>query len=282
MLGEWFTHLTTPCGKPYRRMGYLHELIAIDHRYKRCRAAWAPHLEQCQSLITEAAAACPHQGRAVVLGSGLLLDIPLTYLATTFDDVVLIDICHLRSTRSLVKKYQNVRLIEADISGSVDPLLYWLSGDQNMPLPTPNIDTNLLGGADYIISSNLLAQLPLTPLTHLTTHAPDLDPAALNTIARTIIDHHLSLLQSQNCPVTLISETLRLFSNQSAAATKIDPLFGAPLNYNGAEWWWDIAPKPELDAQTSLRLSVRGIKNLTGADSLRYCRNTAVERSTNK
>jgi hypothetical protein len=274
MIGEWLTQLTTPCPEPYRAMGYLKELIAIKYRHQRCQTVWAPHLTNCQNLITTAADNCETKRRAVVLGSGLLLDIPIAHLAHTFETVVLIDICHLRETKTRVRKFPNVHLVNGDISGAVQPLKRWLSGNRKDPLPTPDIDRTYLNEADYVISSNLLAQLPLMPVVHLQQQTPTISPNALNDFARSIIDHHLSLLQSLGSPVTLISETLRLITEQDRPVSKIDPLLGAPLNYTGEEWWWDIAPIPEFRPDADIKLHIRGISNLSAATPARYCRNT--------
>ena len=80
MLAEWFRHLSTPCDPKLKRMGYLKELISIDARHKRCRGAWAPHLTIAKYIILETAEGIPRR-RVTVLGSGLLLDIPLEPLA---------------------------------------------------------------------------------------------------------------------------------------------------------------------------------------------------------
>jgi len=276
MLGEWITHLTTPCPQPFRKMGYLRELIAIEQRHRRCKGPWAPHLEACHAVIKATADNCPGKGKVVVLGSGLLLDIPLSYLAEIFDDVVLVDICHLRATGNQTRNTPNVRLLTSDISGVVRPLDHWFMGDKTAPLPLPEIDQSLVDGADYVISANLLAQLPLTPLAYLGRNAPMIDSHTQETFGRAIIDHHLSLLQSLDCPVTLISETLRLVSNGPQTLDKIDPLFGAPLLYEGDEWWWDIAPRPEIGRNFDVRLRILGIANLGDADQARYCRNTTL------
>ena len=274
MFGEWLTHLITPCPQPYRKMGYLKELIAIQHRHRRCQAAWAEHLTRCQNLIARGAENCPRKGLAVVLGSGLLLDIPLALLAKMFDHVILVDVCHLRSIRQTVQKYSNVQLHEADISGCVIPLMNWLSSNQKGQLPAPEINANLLTQADYVLSSNLLAQLPLTPLAYLEKHATGADINCLRSFGRSVIDHHLSMLQSLDCPVCLISETLQLITDGSQTLEKTDPLYGTPLNYKGEEWWWEVAPKPEISPAIAIRLRIRGIENLQGSEPARFCRNT--------
>jgi len=269
MINEWLTHLTTRCDQPYRRMGYLRELIAIERRHRRCREAWRPHLKACRDLIETIARQCPKTRMAAVLGSGHLLDIPLLTLAEIFDEVILVDICHLHPTRRLGKTVQNLRFVEADISGVVGPLSKWMPGSL---LPVPVIDPKICAGADYVVSANLLAQLPLLPLDAI----PGEDEQARNIFARSIIDHHLSYLQSLDCPVTLISETLRLVSNGEKVLGKIDPLFGAPLNVEGEEWWWEMAPRPEISTDFDVRLRVRGVANLNDAAYARFCRNTTL------
>ncbi|NQV84682.1 MAG: hypothetical protein HQ494_12785, partial [Rhodospirillales bacterium] len=157
MLAEWLTHLTTPCPEPYRELGYLRELIAIKYRYQRCKAAWAPHLANCKALISEEVHKAFTNKSAVVLGSGLLLDIPIDKLATHFETVYLVDICHLRETRNKTRAYPNVRFIEADICGVLASLMDWKRGSE-LTNPLPYLE--LLNDANYVVSANLLAQLP--------------------------------------------------------------------------------------------------------------------------
>lgn len=259
MLAEWFTQLTTPCQKPYRQLGYLSELIAIKHRHARCKEAWQPHLQACKKLIAEASQKTPNTYTAVVLGSGQLLDIPIDVLAKRFDSVYLVDICHLRNSRKIAKTYPNIKFIEADISGTVAPLLDWVPGQD---LPVPNPDLRLLAEADYVISSNLLAQLPLAPLQYLRQKEPDMDELQQNSYAKLIISQHLEMLKSLGCPVTLISEISHIISNGTQILEETDPLQGLKLPEQREEWEWDLAPRPELNPDFDLKLRVAGIADL--------------------
>ncbi len=163
MLGEWFRHLTTPCSSRLKHMGYLKELISIDARHKRCRDAWAAHLEHCKNVILEAAKDIP-QRRVTVLGSGLLLDIPLKSLAEMFDDVVLVDIVHMPATQKHAHEMANVRLINADLSTVADATWDQVRDNRTGPLPAPSAETELCADSDLVISTNLLTQLPLAPM----------------------------------------------------------------------------------------------------------------------
>jgi hypothetical protein len=99
-------------------MGYIKELIAIEARHRRCRAAWAPHLENCKKLILDAAGGIPH-GQVTVLGSGLLLEVPVEELAVKFEDVALVDIFHMPAVERRVRRLSNVRLVTTDLTGVV-------------------------------------------------------------------------------------------------------------------------------------------------------------------
>ncbi len=119
MLAECLTFLTTPCPWRLRRLGYLGQVIGTQSRFRRCRSAWAPHLENCRRTILEAARSVADRRKATVLGSGLLLDVPLAELAATFKEVALVDVLHMRSARRAAARFPNVRLVEADVSGVI-------------------------------------------------------------------------------------------------------------------------------------------------------------------
>ena len=202
MIGEWLTHLTTPCRQPFRRMGYLRELIAIRERHRRCRKAWRIHLAASRALILEAVERCPGRERVAVLGSGSLFDIPLAELAGRFRQVTLIDICHLRETQRTASRLANVELVDADVSG-VAEALGSLRPQDGTPLPEPAPDSIVLSDADLIISANLLSQLPLIPLDYLSVVAPHLSKEDRDQFARSVIDRHLAMLQAQTGTVCL-------------------------------------------------------------------------------
>lgn len=272
MLAEALLHWLTPAPKWAKTMGYVREQVALDSRHRRRRADWQPHLEHCRAVIRQAAESCPQKNRCVVLGSGHLLDIPLDALAADFARVELVDIAHPRAVRRRVKGFANVTLIDADISG-VAEVVYGLS---QLPPPEPKPDAALIKDADLVISSNLLSQLPLAPLAWLERRHPGFGGEARQAFARAVIDHHLALLQHHDGQVCLISEVMRLIHDLDRPLEKIDPLFGAALMYEGEEWWWEIAPRPELSRDFDVRLRVLGLPDLANAAHARYCRNTTL------
>lgn len=107
-------------------------MIAIHERYKRVAAHWQTHLEKSRRLILQAALISEQHRKAVVLGSGLLLDVPLETLSRQYQEVILIDIAHLTTVRQRCKTLNNVTLLEHDITGLSDSML---SDWKNQPLP---------------------------------------------------------------------------------------------------------------------------------------------------
>lgn len=148
MLSELFEYLTTPCPRWARERGYLNQAIRLHTRARRCRAAWQPHVTACRQLILEAMALCSGEGAALVLGSGLLLEVPLSELAARFTEVVLVDAVHLAPVRRAMRAYPNVRLVNADLTGTAP----------GAPAPAA-----LWGERAFLfgVSANLLSQLPL-------------------------------------------------------------------------------------------------------------------------
>ncbi|NQV84309.1 MAG: hypothetical protein HQ494_10865 [Rhodospirillales bacterium] len=267
MLIEWLRHLTTPCSPRLKRMGYLKELIAIQSRHQRCRDAWAPHLEHCKRIILEATTGIPHR-RAVVLGSGLLLDIPLGPLCDMFGEVVLVDILHLPAVIKRARLLANVRLVDADCSGLADATWDHVCDGRTGPLPVPVFDDSFCQDSDLIVSANLLTQLPLAPLGWVQGMGEVYSKDETRTFARAIIDHHLEFLKHQTGRVCLLSETERQILQGGEVLEVIDPLFGAALPMSGLKWNWNIAPRPEITPHIDLRFRMTGIADLKTAGGL--------------
>ena len=263
MLAEWFRHLTTPCDPKLKRMGYLKELISIDARHKRCFEAWAPHLEHSKKLILEAAEGIPRR-RVTVLGSGLLLDIPLEALSGLFEDVVLVDFLHLPATQKRVAEMVNVRLITADLSGVADTTWDHVQEHRTVPLPAPNAETEFCQDSDLVVSANLLTQLPLAPM-GWAQEGGGYGEDDIKTFARAIIDHHLEFLGGLPGRVCLLCETERQIMDGGERLQVIDPLFGATLPASGMKWIWTIAPRPEITPNIDLCFRMTGIPDLKNA-----------------
>ncbi len=238
MLAEALEYLLTPCPRWARRLGLMHQAVSLRARHRRHRAAWAPHLEACRRFVTAAAAVAPEGGRAVVLGSGCLFDVPLEALAARFGEVVLVDAVHGLPERLRLWRRSGLRLVEADVTG----VLAALSAGERSRLP--DLPPLPLAGQrfDFAVSANLLSQLPLFPLWTLEKHHA---PEALDGFARALIERHLEGLRALAPVSCLISDFERLYLDDGRVLEREPLLHGADIAPPDAEWRWDIAPRPE-------------------------------------
>lgn len=262
MLQEFLTHLFTPAPNYVKKMGYLHELIAISARYKRCRTVWQPHLDLSKDFILQAVNLCSNHKKAVVLGSGLLLDIPLTELSQTFEEVLLVDMVHLSKTKRKIRSYSNVFTLAADITGVAHAIYKTHS---IVPIETtiqfPGCDSQ----TDLLISANILSQLPLCPTSFLMKkcHATE---TAVHDWAKTLIEDHLKCLASLKCTVCLITDHSMYFKDEKDKIYHIkDTLYGIkpemelPDIKSQWEWQWKTAPLGEISTNYSMTMKVMGL-----------------------
>lgn len=253
MLLEALKYLNTPCAPHFKSMGYLHELIAMEGRYNRCRTAWQSHLEQTKSVIKDAIRHTAGSDKAIVLGAGILSDIPLHALSTHFKTVELLDICFLKSTKKKAQQYRNVQLRAADITGLVADL------HANAVIPPPSIPDNLeLTNADLVISANILSQLPVIPILYLQKKNQGLGQAELTAFEQDVIQSHIELLNRCTGTICLVTEVERTFLNDGQVIESEDMLSGFELGIEGHSWFWDLAPKGEASPDYAIRNRVIG------------------------
>src|SRR5947209_8269937 len=259
MLYDWLDPVLTRCPRPPRAMGYFHEVNGIRKRYQRCREAWAEHVERSRSVILRAMQRCGRRRKAVVLGGGLLHDVPLEELSAAFREVVLVDLVHPFHSRWATRHLPNVRRLAADITATVDAV-YRLAWDAHLPLPRsePKFfldDADL----DLTVSVNLLSQLPCVPMTYLTREGAH-PPPKIDAFARHLIEAHLHWLGRLPGAVALITDVERLkISMLRQVMERRDLLFGVALPKAGEEWEWKLAPCPEADPQHHFYRRVVGI-----------------------
>lgn len=259
MLREAFEYLTSPCDPLARRLGYLSEAVALGSRHRRQRRNWAPHVAACRRFIVQAAEQAPKGGRAVVVGSGLLIEIPLEELAARFDEVLLVDIVHTRSVRKRVARMPKVRLAALDVTGALAPLDRALEQGQEPPreFAPPALPASAAPCA-FAVSCNLLSQLPLMPLDAIERRAPAIPDAARLAFAQRLAADHLRWLAGLAQRAALFSDVESLWLSGGAVVEREDSVWGLPLPAPDMSWLWDIAPAPEEDRRRDLRHSVGG------------------------
>lgn len=238
-----------------RRLGYDREAVSIAARYRRCRAAWTPHLEATKALVLEAAAACPGRDTALVLGSGLCLDVPVAALAKLFATVVLVDAHQPRATRALARSFPNVRLVEADLTGLARTAVQ-AARSKTAPLPgvpLPDVACGLR--PDFTASVNLASQLPI-PLAKLLGRrfsGPDLEA-----LGARLVEAHFAALARLSGRVCLACDVAWERIEEGKVVASTDALTGARRPRPDRVWTWDIAPRPEESFSHDRRNLVHG------------------------
>jgi hypothetical protein len=213
LLAELLLTLLTPAGRAARRRGHLADAVGLWTRATRAGAAWAEHEAACHTAVARAVAAVPRGGTVVVLGSGLMLDVPLAALQAHFDAVVLVDAVHLLPVRLQALAWRRTRLVAADLD---DP-------------PGGDLGRFLRSFAPaLLISANVLSQIPL---------ARDVVDR------RTAIDRHLAGLAACGYPVLLLTDLdERRLDRSGAVLQRLDLLHGRALPPPDASWDWLLAP----------------------------------------
>lgn len=259
MLAELITSLITPCRPYVRGLGYLHEALAIRSRYRRCQAAWRGHLERSCDFVLTCAERCDDRRQVVVLGAGLLLDVPLAALATIFRRVILVDIVFLPEVRRRVRSYRNVVLVEQDVT-KMAATLYRRRNQEllALPLSVPDIPA-LADGVGLVVSLNILSQLTVVPLAYARKHWPSLAAAQGEDWCRQIMEAHYRALLATPGAVCLIADYAFEERDRRGEVVNCDStVFDLPLPRPDIVWAWEIAPPGEQGRRLCRSLQVGG------------------------
>lgn len=258
MLHEIVTWCITSCPSYVRRMEYLYQAIALRGRYRRRRRSWQPHLDAARSFITAIAEKSVSRGRVVVLGSGLLLDVPIGRLTELFEEVVLVDIVHLPEVRRRVREYPNVRLMQHDVTGVAEPLYENIRRGMH-ELPEGNaIIPEANGGTGLVISLNLISQLAAIPSYYVSKKMPHFSQDELDAWCNRIRAAHLEALAALSCDVCVIADYAYVWRDAGGVVVEQGSTVGdLTLPEAGVEWEWHIAPFGEEPGGHAKTLSVR-------------------------
>lgn len=253
MILEALRHLLIPCPARLKRLGVLHDLIALEARARRQQAAWAPHREACQQAILDWTETAPDHALAVVVGSGLLLEVPLEALAARFERVICLDLYHMPAVRRRAARLDGVTLIDHDVTGLLQTLPEDLKAGR-LPAPQPSLP--FAGEAGLVVSANVASQLALIPQAAAEARGGR-TPLEIADWARSIVASHFDALRNRPGTVGLICDVERrqVPVGGTEPSDWWDLLEGAALPplTDRRDWWWEIAPAPEEDRHHDYR-----------------------------
>lgn len=227
---------------------YLSSSVNLWSRARRCAADWEPHEIHCRATIEETVSLLSQRRSCVVLGSGLLRDVPIAELSRAFDTVILVDLVHLATVRMglAFRGLRNVRLISRDLLAD-DPSP---SGEAAEPLAFLRQVPYL----DLVISANLLSQLGIGQARRLDRTRPDLGEDERKAILKSVIARHLEGLRQLPSPAQLITDIrFDILDRTGRREDGVDLMHGVPLPEEQASWDWMVAPMGESAKNYALR-----------------------------
>src|SRR6187551_787726 len=241
--------LATSCPPAGRELGLLREHEDIARRHARVRAAWAPHLAESRRVVLETAQRCSQRRRALVIGAGDCLDVPVAELADLFAEVVLADIVTSAEVRRWARKLRGrVRGVNWDASGALATLaaVRETVTAREAPEIFARADPGQPPGGepDFIVSANCISQLGLVPGHSLP--ATEKDQGLPERCAKAAAKRHLAWLEQQPGVRLLLADAARYDIGPDGRQLKKETLherFGLPKPSH--TWRWDLAPIPE-------------------------------------
>lgn len=256
MLAELVVWAGVAASPPARKLGYARAAVSLWSRRRRCAALWQEHEARSRAFILDVAQSSRRFDTLWLFGAGTLADLPLTELSGLFRKVVVFDITSLATARRRIGQFDNIELRLADLTGLVEPLTEWRA---QMPLPLPSGD----GLAeldpvppDCVVSVNLLSQLPLLPMEYVKRQGAG--RRATEAFGRAILRAHLAGLEALPCTVGLLADASRIWRSRAGEAVMQESaVLDVTLPPAERQWLWPLAPRGEIDPETSLEIRVQ-------------------------
>lgn len=244
MLAELILYATARSSRPLRRLGLVGDAVALWSRATRRRRDWAGHERRCHAIVAEAVERLGSRRKVLVLGSGLLRDVPLRLLRDRFEQVMLLDAVHLLPAR-IAARHRGVTVVVGDLTGMAD-VMAGAPGPRRDPLARWRDDPDL----DLVISANVLSQLAMAPAAWLERRPgreEDLPPDLPPDLPARIVGWHLDDLRALRCPVCLLTDvSYRERRRDGTEGADIDLMHGHDLSRPRARWDWEVATWGEV------------------------------------
>lgn len=256
MLSELWAWAGITAAPSARKLGYARAAVSLWSRHRRCAGLWREHEAKSRKFIVETAQSCRRADTLWLLGAGVMADLPLLQLSSLFRRILVFDVALLATSRRQVRQFRNVELHLSDLTGVIEPLVEWRP---RLPLPLPS--SEVLAELDpvppdCVLSVNLLSQLPLLPMEYVQRRG--VGRHAAENFGRAILQAHLAGLQAFGCPVGLVTDASRIWRSRAGEAVMQESaVLDIALPAADREWLWPLAPRGEIDPETSLEVRVQ-------------------------
>jgi hypothetical protein len=227
--------------KVLKRMNYLADQQGIITRYLHESKEWAQHLENTKNQIINSAKNKQKESCAI-LGSGWLLDVPIEFLASTFKKVYLFDVIHPTQIRHKLKQYNNIELIETDVTGGAIKEFYNVVQGHKSMGNKKNVNEFSFNGVfseidfDFVVSVNILNQLDILLIDYIKGYNLYSDNELLELRKMIQYNHLKSLPKNKSCLITDFEE---LIYDTNGTLETSKPLIYIDLPNDKIENQWD-------------------------------------------
>lgn len=256
MLLEWISFLRTRSSKIAKEWGFAYQNVSLKYRSERCKKAWQPHVRESRNLIEERVRAVKAKS-VLILGSGLLLEIPIEFLLQNCDKIYLVDLVHAAQIRTLARKNPKIELIEKDISAVLGFIKKGQSPFQVSSIPWQHLPAWDLPKVDLAISANLMSQIPL-----IISESIAMSSSVYRDFSKKLRDEHIRRLLEQGTHALLFADFENRYIDREGNLLKTETYTVnlRELKYL-KEWIWEIAPFGETSKDYKVEMTVKAYAN---------------------
>jgi hypothetical protein len=252
MILEWFEYLKTRGNKVAKDWGYVYQNVSLKFRSRRCAKAWQSHAECSQQLIRDHLEKTKPKS-VMIIGSGLLLEVPIQDLLAKTEKIYLVDLVHAKEIRQLAAKNPKIELIERDISNLLGILKKGTGPFQIRGIPWKQLPSWGLPRVDWVVSANLMSQIPL-----MISEMLPMSAEAYVKFAKSVRDQHIERLLEQTPQVLLFAdfETRYIDHEGQRIKTETYEVDLKSLKFD-REWLWEISPFGETSRDYKIEMLVK-------------------------
>ncbi len=243
-------------------MGYAGDKNGLIERYINESENWKNHTEKTKAFILKSAQN-KVKGKAVVLGSGWCLDVPLQALSEMFEELILLDIVHPAQIEHKVKKMKNVRLISADISCTAEKLYQQIRQKKYNNLDEL-IPANCKFGldadfeADFYISPNVLSQVGSLMSEYLQKKR-DIPAIEIKKLQQALEENHIKNLPTGKSCLIVDYHEIRIHKTSRDKFENSRILTSLPKGNFEDNWTWDFDLSGSYISNFETRFLVRAL-----------------------
>jgi hypothetical protein len=224
-------------------MGYYNYQNGLIYRHLNQEEGWNGHLEHCRDFILKALD-LNKPAKVTVLGSGWLLELPVAEMIERNIELDLVDIVHPPEVRKQTESCENVKLIEADLSGGLIEEIWQKAHNHIFFNKLKSINSIIIpeytpdGDPGMIISLNILTQLESLLLTFLRKRSRASEEELMSFRAE-IQKKHIAFLVKHNS--LLITDYAEVFTTKTGVVSTVPTLVTElPNGKVREEWVWDF------------------------------------------